>query len=164
MSVWYEGHRNYDGTGPNRVERVDASGRAPLDPRLDVRNHSPTGLEWGYGGSGPAQLALALCIDALAGDVARAGRIYQHFKWMIVGHFDEREWTITADAILATIERIEADLRDDDLYRETGFRTPEVLKIETTTCLIHGTEHDARQMCPICEGEAKADGEGAWNR
>lgn len=31
-----------------------------LNPRLDLFNHSPTGFEWGYGGSGPAQLALAI--------------------------------------------------------------------------------------------------------
>ena len=28
--------------------------------RLDLVNHSPTGFEWGYGGSGPAQLAVAM--------------------------------------------------------------------------------------------------------
>jgi len=27
-----------------------------------VRNHSPDGFAWGYGGSGPAQLALAICL------------------------------------------------------------------------------------------------------
>ncbi|HJT79504.1 MAG TPA: DUF6166 domain-containing protein, partial [Gemmataceae bacterium] len=36
-----------------------------LPHRLDLRNHSPTGLEWGYAGSGPAQLALALAADVL---------------------------------------------------------------------------------------------------
>jgi hypothetical protein len=32
----------------------------PLPMRLDLWNHSPTGFEFGYGGSGPAQLALIL--------------------------------------------------------------------------------------------------------
>jgi len=31
----------------------------PLNPRLDLWNHSPSGFERGYHGSGPAQLALA---------------------------------------------------------------------------------------------------------
>jgi len=31
-----------------------------LEASLKVVNHSPTGFAWGYGGSGPAQLALAL--------------------------------------------------------------------------------------------------------
>jgi hypothetical protein len=26
-------------------------------------NHSPDGFNWGYGGSGPAQLALAVCLE-----------------------------------------------------------------------------------------------------
>ena len=36
----------------------------PLDWRasLAVRSHSPTGPAWGYGGSGPAQLALAILL------------------------------------------------------------------------------------------------------
>ena len=36
----------------------DANGSCELRPRFDLRNHSPAGFEWGYGGSGPAQLAL----------------------------------------------------------------------------------------------------------
>ena len=29
-----------------------------------LRNHSPDGFSWGYGGSGPSQLALAICLEA----------------------------------------------------------------------------------------------------
>ena len=49
----------------------------PLNPRLDLCNHSPTGFECGYSGSGPAQLALALPLpsgqDRLAGLVGGVG-------------------------------------------------------------------------------------------
>lgn len=34
-----------------------------LPLRLDLANHSPCGFEWGYSGSGPAQLALAILAD-----------------------------------------------------------------------------------------------------
>ena len=44
--------------------------RRQLEPRLDLRNHSPTGFSWGYLGSGCAQLALALLVDVL-GDKGR---------------------------------------------------------------------------------------------
>ena len=54
----YQGWRDADGTARVTVDME------PLDPRLDLANHSPTGFEWGYGGSGPAQLALALLADA----------------------------------------------------------------------------------------------------
>ncbi len=51
----------------------------PLPLRLDLANKSPTGFEWGYGGSGPSQLALALCADALDDEIAVL-TIYQNFK------------------------------------------------------------------------------------
>ena len=37
---------------------VDGAPRWDWRSSLTVRNHSPTGPAWGYGGSGPAQLAL----------------------------------------------------------------------------------------------------------
>jgi hypothetical protein len=36
-----------------------------LPLRLDLRNHSPTGFAWGYGGSGPSQLSLAILSDVV---------------------------------------------------------------------------------------------------
>lgn len=44
-----------------------------------VRNHSPDGFSWGYGGSGPAQLALAILLH-VSEDVDMAQRHYQDFK------------------------------------------------------------------------------------
>lgn len=69
-----------------------------LSPRASqkIRNHSPDGFMWGYGGSGPAQLALAICIELFGKDVAQ--RIYQDFKYKMIGplpqtDFDENlEW------------------------------------------------------------------------
>lgn len=58
----------------------DGSQNKPLNPRNDLYNHSPTGFAWGYGGSGPAQLALALLADA-TGDDRFALDVYQSFKW-----------------------------------------------------------------------------------
>lgn len=40
----------------------------PLPLFTEIRNHSPTGFEWGYGGSGPAQLALAILADHFGAD------------------------------------------------------------------------------------------------
>jgi hypothetical protein len=53
------------------VVTIFDNGRGPilLDPRLDLYNHSPNGFEWGYSGSGPAQLALAILADHLANHV-----------------------------------------------------------------------------------------------
>ena len=49
-----------------------------LAPSLTVRNHSPAGFNHGYSGSGPAQLALAICLKLYPQRVAQA--VYQYFK------------------------------------------------------------------------------------
>ena len=36
---------------------------APLGARLELRNYSEHGFEWGYDGGGPRQLALAILAD-----------------------------------------------------------------------------------------------------
>jgi len=65
-----------------------------LDPRFDLRTHSPDGFEWGYGGSGPAQLALALAADVLGVDEAALG-VYQRLKFRVVGRLPASGWTVT---------------------------------------------------------------------
>ena len=66
---------------PSGQLRVWVNGRA-LSPARSQRvwNHSPTGFEVGYGGSGPAQLALALLLEAGLSD-ERAVHLHQRFKW-----------------------------------------------------------------------------------
>jgi hypothetical protein len=77
----YRGYRDADGTA--HVMIVDDDRLRVLPMQLDLFNHSPTGLEWGYGGSGPAQLALALLADALDDD-ATALILHQRFKWKFI--------------------------------------------------------------------------------
>lgn len=87
---------------------MDAFAR-PLDPRHDLANHSPDGFEWGYSGSGPSQLALALLADAL-GDDARALALYQDFKRTFVALLDaEAPWSITDAAIIARCHELEME-------------------------------------------------------
>jgi hypothetical protein len=79
----YGGSRPFQ-VGPGEVVRIEPDGtETPLDPRHDLACHSPDGFQWGYGGSGPAQLALALVADA-TGDDKLALRTYQRFKFEIV--------------------------------------------------------------------------------
>lgn len=47
-----------------------------------VVNHSPDGFCWGYGGSGPSQLALAVCLKLYPKKVAL--EIYQDFKFDLI--------------------------------------------------------------------------------
>jgi hypothetical protein len=89
----YEGTRRL---GAAVVTVRDQGGRAaPLAPRLDLLDHSPSGFEWGYGGGGAAQLALALLADAL-GDDERAVRLHESFKWALVAAIPQAEpWAIS---------------------------------------------------------------------
>lgn len=60
--------KHYLGTKDGNVFVVEGAARRPLPLRLDLVNHSPTGFAWGYCGSGPAQLALAIPADATGDD------------------------------------------------------------------------------------------------
>lgn len=80
----------------------------PLPLRLDLANKSPTGFSWGYGGSGPSQLALALCADAL-GDEMAALIIHQDFKFRVLGNLPRKApWTLTAGKVRVRCRELEA--------------------------------------------------------
>lgn len=78
----------------------------PADP-VDLANKSPTGFAWGYGGSGPAQLALAILAHYLADD-RKALECYQTFKDAVIAHFDQdKPWTLRPDEIRATLAKLQ---------------------------------------------------------
>ena len=87
----YWGRR--DPTAPVGEEVEVTVDGEPLDYRYDLLSASPSGFEWGYGGSGPAQLAIAILAHAY--DDAVAGDLYQRFKREIVSELPEEGWTLT---------------------------------------------------------------------
>lgn len=89
--------KRYEGKRQGYAVIVTVDGR-PLNPRLDLWNHSPTGFEWGYGGSGPAQLALAILADHL-GDDEQAFNFHHRFKWAVIAELPKRSWTLTRQEI-----------------------------------------------------------------
>lgn len=105
----YHGRHGQQGTVEVWVEEFSATAQRPqeattlrpLPLHLDVREHSPTGFAWGYSGSGPAQLALALLTDA-TGDEELALRHYQDFKREVVAAWRD-EWNISATDIRAFV-------------------------------------------------------------
>ena len=100
----YQGVRTEAGAA---VTVIEEDGHAHgLDPRHDLRNHSPTGFEWGYAGSGPAQLALALAADVL-GDDERSEDVYQQLKFKLIGSLPKEGWVLTENRIRAAIDAIE---------------------------------------------------------
>ena len=94
--------KHYSGRREGYAVIVTVDGRR-LNPRFDLWNHSPTGFEWGYGGSGPAQLALAILADHCANH-ERALNWYQRFKWAVIAELPHREWILTSEDIDRTLQ------------------------------------------------------------
>jgi hypothetical protein len=96
--------KTYRCTARDSAVTVDVGGYpvGPLDYRLDLINHSPTGFAWGYEGSGPAQLALALCADALDCN-EHALQIYQEFKRRVVAGLPQGEDWVISDTVVRAI-------------------------------------------------------------
>lgn len=91
------------------VKAYDDNGReTDLPMRLDLRGHSPDGFEWGYGGSGPSQLALAILAHYLRDD-ARALRIYQSFKHDAIAQAQGEVLEISGAEIDRLVRKIEAE-------------------------------------------------------
>jgi hypothetical protein len=63
----YKGYGSGSASGGRLVTVIIDGEESPLP---HIVRHSPTGMTWGYGGSGPADLALSLLVHAL-GDAAK---------------------------------------------------------------------------------------------
>ena len=88
---------------------VTCDGRK-INKRLDLFNHSPNGFEWGYGGSGPAQTALAILADYLKDD-DRAVLLHQKFKWDVIAKQPHGGWSI-GEPMLRSWLKLHEDVKD----------------------------------------------------
>ncbi|WP_128478936.1 DUF6166 domain-containing protein [Halorussus pelagicus] len=99
QDVIYVGYRR---RGRAIVEKQPGQEQVTPEPSLELTNHSPSGFDWGYSGSGPAQLALALLLD-YTGDEDIALAHYTEFKNRVVSQLDcshpERYWRLTGTDI-----------------------------------------------------------------
>lgn len=106
-------------TGPNGQTEMlthTASGIRTNVPR-SIYKHSPTGYNFGYGGSGPSDFALNVCLAAgIHADVAY--RHYQSVKWTFISG--------------ATGDRLEIDPNDVRVYVDAleRQRTAETTPVE----------------------------------
>ena len=69
------------GDGLMHFEKHSASG-VKSNVTRQIYKHSPTGYNFGYGGSGPSDFALNVCLLLVHPDDAY--RLYQDFKWQFV--------------------------------------------------------------------------------
>lgn len=114
--IIYDGHRTSHVGHQEVVVRYEPAGAViPLLPAASQQlyNHSPNGFNWGYLGSGPAQLALALLLDA-TGDERLSLRHYQDFKFMAVASFED-DWSITKEQILDWLDTRESRILAENI-------------------------------------------------
>jgi len=93
MVKMYVGRRDKLGKAMVRIIGHDGDTRE-LPERRDLFNHSPSGFDWGFGGSGPSQLALAILADAIGNDPV-ALRLYPEFKWAVIAKLPKDHWRLT---------------------------------------------------------------------
>jgi len=80
------------------VEVTDHDTHKILPLYIELMASSPTGFEWGYGGSGPAQLAFAILMD-LFQEQEKAWMYHQDFKWDVIAKLNLQQWEISEDDI-----------------------------------------------------------------
>ena len=77
--------------------------RTSLGPVVNIPHcivkHSPDGFEWGYGGSGPADLALNALAAYIGREAAEKDGLYQEFKWDFIAPMSFRGGTIKREDV-----------------------------------------------------------------
>lgn len=114
-SEFYDNHLNIPLT-QGIIMRRDENGVSTNVPHL-VTHHSPNGFEFGYGGSGPADLALN-AVEAILHHIGYKGKttncydgacfrlaynLHQDFKWEFIASVEHSGGTIPFDVALAWI-------------------------------------------------------------
>jgi hypothetical protein len=115
--------RSYTGyrLAPEKGTVSDVAVHVNGEPLAHVVYHSPArGFNWGYSGSGPADLALSILADYFGekqsprqarvfdvSTVPQAWKNHQAFKWSFVIHWND-EWMIDSDVIASWLVRQQA--------------------------------------------------------
>jgi len=85
-------------------------------PYYQGQFHSPDGFEWGYVGSGPADLAYAILREFFGegeGTIELAQKYYQEFKRLIVARLPKDQFDLTETEIKKALAKIfEGEIRD----------------------------------------------------
>jgi len=110
----YVSGARFEGRKEHEVTFIDTYGHAaPLRmPVIDgFQRHSPTGFSWGHGGSGPADLALAILHRSMlymTGSRIRADdyalRYHQSLKWDVIAHMDHSAFTLSVRQVMSWLD------------------------------------------------------------
>jgi hypothetical protein len=97
----YRGIR--DSRGETRVT-VNDNGATSTLPH--IAHHSSTGMDWGYEGSGPADLARSLLAHHVGCGIVPGPDIYQTFKLLVVAKLPPQGWMLDDREIEAVLTSI----------------------------------------------------------
>jgi hypothetical protein len=118
MIKLYAGTRMFPGQGTlSDVIVTVASGPTDVHMLKHIVRHSPTGFNWGYGGSGPADLALSILTDVFGGRFELADVFYFQFKIDFVAGWGNK-WTITTEEIDSWLREKASGCGIEDLIRK----------------------------------------------
>lgn len=95
----FKGDRTIDGS----IVTVDDT---VLDLNLSLHTYTDRGIEWGYEGDGPRQLALAILAEH-TGDNDRALGLCEEFMLRVVANFGN-EWEMSSTDIDTALNNIQA--------------------------------------------------------
>ncbi len=92
------------------VDRIIINGRGEtldLEASFRVYTYSPTGFNWGYGGAGPHQTALAILMDHL-NDNERALAMAPEFANTVISHLPmDEDFVLTDETVEGAISMID---------------------------------------------------------
>lgn len=124
-----------------------------LEKSLQVVDHAPDGFQWGYNGSGPAQLAAAILYE-VTNNTELARQFYQFFK-----HDQVAQWQDTFEinehqvlAWLSTVGALQVNVVDTAKIEFEAFNQL-YLKVERRwkRASAAGQGHQVLEAIPLCE-------------
>lgn len=107
MKKTYIGILKDEGVGGQEVKVIGqiSSSSSFEHPLFHVCKHSPDGFNWGYGGSGPADLSLSILTDYYGNNTSPVN-CYQDFKQSVIASLPQGEgFTLESEVIDAWWER-----------------------------------------------------------
>lgn len=107
----YVGKRLPDGV----VVTIEGDGH--VRPLHHVQRHSPTGFEFGYAGSGPADLAHSILVDVLNVKSVAPG-MYQAFKFDVISKLDSDAFEIGQEFVRQWLSRRWKQATDEDVRQD----------------------------------------------
>lgn len=96
----------------------------PLYMRFDLYNHSPDGFSWGYRGSGPSQLALAILANEYPKNRSLVMSVYQEFKVWVIAQLDTDASFLLSSA---QIDRVVQQIVNERMQEAEEVREAEAL-------------------------------------